>query len=286
LPELRETRTRYFQWLNDKAALAVHEKRKDLSRDALTKARDLLNAHEMAFREKLERAIKPWLELIEGHAALDRAALAFEDFLLAPHDLKLKEIDAIDAKAPDALTKLNALDARWQLSGGAPKPTHPAALKVFLLKRAREQRAAIPSGPKATGSREYLTAELGVLTRWKKLLSDPALVFGAPDRQIDAQEIPVMQLIEYGFIESSPMMGPIQQNKRDKKEEVFNADVAAALARHGFAPGATFGDTMHFDFIEGYSQAVPGGRSSNNMNPDRFGPLGLHGSPDPAKDKP
>jgi hypothetical protein len=54
---------------------------------------------------------------------------------------------------------------------------------------------------------------------------------------------------------------------------VFNAAVATTLARHGFSPGATFRDTMHFDFIEGYA-ASPGGRSQANMAKNKYGPSG------------
>jgi hypothetical protein len=58
------------------------------------------------------------------------------------------------------------------------------------------------------------------------------------------------------------------------RKGVFNVEVVATLARYGFAPGSTFGDTMHFDFIEGYSKTVPGGRSRANMKRDRLGPRG------------
>lgn len=257
LPLLQDTRTRYFQWLKNKADTGVRSK----------------------INDDLKTAFQPWLASIEEHASVDKLALAFAAFRRDANDRELKEIDAIDTTSPDATTKLNELDVRWKLSGSSNtvRPKSSAGLKKFLQKSARAQRAMIPSGSKTKGSIEYLTAELGVLDRWQDLLLDPARVFGSPARQIDVAEIPVMQLIERGFVESSPMMGPIQKVQR---EDVFNADVAATLARYGFAPGATFGDTMHFDFIEGYSHAVPGGRSRiENMNRDRFGPLGLHGPP-------
>jgi hypothetical protein len=51
--------------------------------------------------------------------------------------------------------------------------------------------------------------------------------------------------------------------------------------------GATYGDTMHFDFIEGY-EAVPGGRSESNMQENKYGPRGdpTPAAPRPAQKKP
>lgn len=45
------------------------------------------------------------------------------------------------------------------------------------------------------------------------------------------------------------------------------------LARYGFNPGSKFGDTMHFDFIEGYNDLIVGGRkAAENMRMDRASP--------------
>lgn len=81
---------------------------------------------------------------------------------------------------------------------------------------------------------------------------------------------PLMQFIEHGFIRHDDM--PARPGARDLKQ-VFNAEVATTLARFGFSPGATYRDTMHFDFIEGYASA-PGGRSQPNMNRTKYGPSG------------
>ena len=82
-------------------------------------------------------------------------------------------------------------------------------------------------------------------------------------------EAPVMPYLEHGFVRHDDM--PKRDSKGDRKP-VFNAEVVATLAQYGWSPGATYGDTMHFDFIEGYAEAVPGGRSADNMDSDRFGP--------------
>ena len=63
--------------------------------------------------------------------------------------------------------------------------------------------------------------------------------------------------------------------------KVYNTEVVATLTRFGWAPGATFGDSMHYDFIQGYNAAVPGGRSMKNMGP-RYSPEG-DPVPPPAK---
>jgi hypothetical protein len=65
---------------------------------------------------------------------------------------------------------------------------------------------------------------------------------------------------------------PARPGPKDQKQ-VFNAEIAATLARFGFSPGATYRDTMHFDFIEGYA-AAPGGRAQANMNKNKYGPSG------------
>lgn len=67
---------------------------------------------------------------------------------------------------------------------------------------------------------------------------------------------------------------PKTNRPTNQRKAVFNAKAVEMLARHGFAPGSNFGDTMHFDYIQGYSEAVPGGRHGDNMNKLRFSPEG------------
>lgn len=124
----------------------------------------------------------------------------------------------------------------------------------------------------------YFKKELEVLDAALDKLKNPKQVFGAPDKQADgtyasdlrATELPLMQYIERGSIRDDAM--PETTDRRRKG--VFNAEVVAVLGRYGFAPGSTFGDTMHFDFIEGYSNVAPGGRNRANMASDRYGPRG------------
>lgn len=66
------------------------------------------------------------------------------------------------------------------------------------------------------------------------------------------------------------------------RKGVYNGEVVATLAKFGFAPGANYGDTMHFDFIEGFNKAVPGGRGVQNMKRTRYSPDGDVPPPAPA----
>lgn len=51
------------------------------------------------------------------------------------------------------------------------------------------------------------------------------------------------------------------------------ADAAMQRSLKGqFSPGSSFGDTMHFDFIQGYTDLIPGGRAAVNMRKDRASP--------------
>jgi hypothetical protein len=93
-----------------------------------------------------------------------------------------------------------------------------------------------------------------------------------------------MQYAELGFARNDPMPArPVEAVTRHNLREVFNTEVVVTLARFGWSPGSTFGDTMHFDFIEGYSESVPGGRSEENMKRTRFSPEGDYVPPAPRR---
>ncbi len=81
----------------------------------------------------------------------------------------------------------------------------------------------------------------------------------------------VLQYLEVGFVEHDAM--PSLPAGTRMTAQVFNREVMVTLAKYGWSPGSTYGDTMHFDFIEG-SDVVPGGRSQANMKHDHFGPKG------------
>lgn len=139
---------------------------------------------------------------------------------------------------------------------------------------ADEQKLA-QSSPEA---RAAIETEIAELTFYRDKLLDPKFVFGTvtgdyagPWGSYRFAEVPLMQLLENGFIRNNAM--PSRPGDGDRIE-VFNAEVVAVLAEHGFSPGATFGDTMHFDYIAGYNESVLGGRSPENMDHGRFSPEG------------
>ena len=88
-----------------------------------------------------------------------------------------------------------------------------------------------------------------------------------------------MQLLEHGTVRDDPMPEPAAGGAR---QGVYNAAVVTTLAKFGWAPGAAYGDTMHFDFVEGFNAQVPGGRSGPNMKRTRYSPEGDLPPPAPA----
>jgi len=131
---------------------------------------------------------------------------------------------------------------------------------------------------------------------YQSKLTDPAFVFGKgvavewsdKDHQhathwkskYDASQIPLMQVLEHGTVRDDAMP---ESPAGGGKKKIYNGEVIATLARFGWSPGAAFGDTMHFDFVEGYNKAVPGGRNGENIKPTRYSPEGAMHDTDPAK---
>lgn len=178
-----------------------------------------------------------------------------------------------------------------------PKPPKPLT-PVQQEKQDKKQQAAyrrmlvaeMKKREKAAAEQiEYRSKETTVRNSLLKRLADPKKVFGAGDKQPDGtwktskkvSDPAIMQLLENGFISNHEMPKidvdangvPLDSNKKPtKRKEVLNAKAAATLAKWGFAP-SNFGDTMHFDHVEGYSDAVKGGRRRReNMAEERYKP--------------
>jgi len=108
---------------------------------------------------------------------------------------------------------------------------------------------------------------------------NPDFVFGRGEKhpdghwssKYDVSEVPLMQLLEHGTVRDDPMPA---RDSGSLRQGVFNPEVAATLAKYGWAPGANYGDTMHFDFIEGFNTSVPGGRGPENKKQTRYSPEG------------
>jgi hypothetical protein len=299
LPELSAARDEYFNSMElekELAQAARDEKNADKIADAARRAeiKEPLTAKKEQLQQALDtaradvdaglaHAFAAWSATIGADIAETRARPA----------RTTQDLDAIDADAPDALAVLSDFAKQHQLQ--KPKPKQSAAgYKPGLQKElaAREKSR----NPNDLLSGTYIDNEIAVLTATQRRIHDPKAVFGegkvvpdpsqatpgaaatgsgpAPPKhwatKPDVVNVPVMQLIERGFVRHDDMPA---RSPGGARQEVFNVEVVTTLARFGFSPGATFGDTMHFDFIEGYS-AVPGGRSWVNIDKTRYGPSG------------
>jgi hypothetical protein len=78
---------------------------------------------------------------------------------------------------------------------------------------------------------------------------------------------PVMQILERGSRATTSWPGP--ERVKDPKQ-VFNREFITTMMRFGWNTGADWGaiDTMHFDFLDGYSAVSSGGFFTKG----KFGP--------------
>ncbi len=181
----------------------------------------------------------------ENKAVLAKARELYFDYLKAEQRLKAHPNDQA---AQDAVADASAYRGLMD-----------DALGPWKEQMQQEDAAARMSGDKKTQS-ENAGLEKG--------LSDPAKIFGS-EPGATARLPGVSQLLTDGFI------------RNDAPEHVgatFNADTAVALARQGFAPGASYGDMMHFDYIQGFSEEVAGGWKS----PKIHNAHGAHDRPEKA----
>lgn len=128
------------------------------------------------------------------------------------------------------------------------------ALKPWIQQMKLEDANARDAGDKKT------LDENAMLERG---LSDPQKIFGREPGPV-AQRPAVSQLLASGFIRND--------DAPDHKGATFNAETAVALAQQGFAPGASYGDMMHFDYIQGFDEEVVGGWKS----PKAYNAHGAH----------
>ena len=162
------------------------------------------------------------------------------------------------AQAHGLLDK-DAFDARKQPK--LPRGKKPETYREVLQKQISGHRATEESAAMA----DHDTYSVNDALRAK--LMNPDRVFGS-SATATARDPSVMQLIEHGMILNQEMSGP---DAAKDGSSVFNLDTVLTLARHGFAPGMAFGDSMHFDYIEGYNKAVDGGRFKKGV----MGPNGV-----------
>ena len=265
-----------------------------------------VQTNEEKLRTAMAHAFKQWNDVIEKDVGHDDAGLASNAASTAAMTADQKALAAVDTKAPDAMDRLTTFASGHELStpDQLKRPPKDAAAYKKLLgdelaKKQRGEQTRIASSRLVNNSgNDYYNTDKAELEAWEARLADPAIVFGKGTQQKDGhwtsnynvENVPVMQMIENGFVHDDEMAAPSAKADpnasadpaakagpsptKGKLEHVFNDAVVETLVRFGWSPGATYGDTMHFDFIEGYSLAAPGGRSAKNMQATRYSPEG------------
>jgi hypothetical protein len=239
-----------------------------------------LEAAKASIDTSLEQAFADWISTIRSDIAAAEARKATSDAELAAQAKVRQDLDAIDVLAPAVLDVLDAfadqhhLKTPKQVFGDGkvvPGVSAPAPGAAPAAGTAPAAGAAGPAAAPAPGA--------GAAAAPSPDARQPAKHWAT---KMQVTNAPIMQFVEHGFIRHDEMP---DRGAGGGAKQVFNAEVAATLARYGFSPGATFRDTMHFDFIEGYS-ASPGGRSPGNMNRNKYGPSGDVPPPTPKAPAP
>ena len=251
-------------------------------------------------KHAMAHAFKQWEDTIEGDISKDDAGVASNAASTTAMTADQHALVAIDAKADDAMEQLTAFATAHELSTPdqlkrLPKnaTAYKAVLVGELAKKQSGERTRIASKRFVSStSDDYYATDKAELKAWEARLADPAIVFGKGTlhkdghwaSNYDVENVPVMQMLENGFVHSDEMAtdpkakddanAQEKGNAKGPRQKVFNDAVVETLVRFGWSPGATYGDTMHFDFIEGYTLAAPGGRSAKNMQATRYSPEG------------
>jgi len=296
LPELQEARDLYFNLGIEKGnlaklqATAAHGHTAEIKAQAAADAAALdtkIQQEQQQLKTHMQHAFQAWHDGIAQDIAKDDTGLAGNAASSSAMTNDQHALVAIDAKAAEAMDQLTAFATAHGLStpDQLKKPPKDATAYKKLLagelgkKQSGEQARISGSARDSTTGDAYYKAEKTELETWQARLENPDIVFGHGKQQpdghwasrYDVTNVPVMQMIEHGFVHDDEM--PASEGKGGRKQ-VFNHTVVETLVRFGWSPGATYGDTMHFDFIEGYSLAAPGGRSPKNMEHTRYSPEG------------
>ncbi|CAN5841749.1 hypothetical protein BH11MYX2_BH11MYX2_10200 [soil metagenome] len=283
-----------FKGTKEDKAKRIEAITKDLA-DQVQKSQQNIATKDGQVRDALKGAFGDWLKQIQKDKDADDAQITKNTTSMNGMNALTDQLAAIDASGPMAMDALesfatqNKLTLKDQLTA---KQNNPKGYKAKLQKdleagqKDERSRVTMKGDAKVPGSTntgtEYAQNEEKVLERWEKRLVDPKFVFGTSKGKDGAghwttdtnvASVALMQLLENGFVEKTTKVAA----PGNGREEVFNREVVETLVRFGFSPGATYGDTMHFDFIEGSSLATKGGRSNANMSPKRFGPVGKKG---------
>jgi hypothetical protein len=245
------------------------------------KNQETVDQAEATINQNLKEAFAAWSAGIQADVDADQGKLDASETSRASMTAIEKQLDAIDAAEDGAMSKLDQFASDQKLTTLAKFRHPPKDAKTYKKQLALE----LKKGNDGTRSRTKkgdagVHSDMAALQYYQQKLGDRAFVFGHGEKQKDghwgtryeAESVAVMQLLENGTVRSDAM--PAVAETSGARKGVYNGDVVATLAKFGWAPGANYGDTMHFDFIEGYNKAVPGGRSQANMQPTRYSPEG------------
>lgn len=243
----------------------------------------------------LKEVFDDWITAIQADIDVDTALLTANEATRTTMTTDEKTLADLDVTGDDWQAKLDAFAAAHQLTPFAKqKKLAQHDGKAFQKSLMAELKSRDATATKTLAKKDGdAHADITALEWYRDRLTNPSFVFGKGvavawenndkskaathwESRYDASQVPLMQVLEHGTVRDDAMPA---RSPGDKKQQVFNGETIATLARYGWAPGAAFGDTMHFDFIEGYNKAVPGGRSGENMEQHRYSPEGDYKAP-------
>jgi hypothetical protein len=219
----------------------------------------------------MTKAFGPWVKQLEAEVAA----------LEIPASEADKPLAANEALLTKTLTKVEGLTTIDQLTKVLDDKTTTALFDVATLKQIKDPaalRAAMIARLEALRSKnpKWNAGELKIRKGLIKKLSTGAGVFGSEFKSsynkttkethwYVAQEVnapSVMQLLEIGFAAHDELAAaPTKPTDPKYYKQVFNREFIETMMRFGWAPLGSqeaFLDTMHFDFLEGWTGTVKG----------------------------
>ena len=260
--KLASTQQKYFEYTAEKKHLDQLKRTGKQKTPQYERLNTKLLGQGKEINDSLGTEFSGWTSDVKGDDAISKVSLEKAESDEAALKAPKVELGKMLAPQVDEYAKANHLSAR--------DPAKSQAIYLTQLTRERDGRIADDDRVEKRSHGE-MTAHADLITK----LSDPAQVFGTGElkgnawqSKRDVSDPSVMQLIEHGFVRND--------KAPDANGTMFNADTVGTLARFGFAPGSNFGDTQHFDFVEGERAVI--------TNPAyTYGPLGARQAPSEKK---
>ncbi len=293
MAKLREGRYAYFNSKADENSLAALKKQEKRTKDKAKRAtitgqiqalETKLAPTRKLIQARLDAAFSGWTSPLDTEIKKENGTVSANISAADAYKADAKRFGKLKKTEIDTYAQLHGMGLRADFKKSKKFGSFESMIKAEMKKREKDARE------RAT----YATNSVAVKQALVDKLHDPSRVFGEgvqnPDStwstKKDYTDVSVMQLLEHGFVknDSAPELAidpatklpidPVTGKPTNKRKAVFNGDTFEILARYGFAPGSNFGDTMHFDDIRGYSDAVPGGRHGDNISKLKFSPEG------------